>query len=111
MGQSRSRLNRVVRVETASGAEWTDGRMRVRPVATTTVVGGGVGGRFLTPLDSGRGLFSRTRASAVEVSFDGRSYLSPILDVTRLGQVVIVLIALLVLTEVWARTRMRKERS
>jgi hypothetical protein len=87
---------RLVRLETIAGPEWTDGGTTVTPVARSLTVGSS---------------FRYSRPSEVIVSVDGSAYRMPIIDVTRWAQLAIVLVALLVLWEVWARTNTRKERS
>jgi hypothetical protein len=86
---------RSVRLETVAGPEWTDGRTTVIPVARTLSVG---------PV-------WHSRPAAVIVSIDGSASRVPIRDTTRWVQLALVLAALLVLWEVWARTKTRKERS
>ena len=95
MGEARRGLSRVVRLETVPGAEWTDGRIRVTPIATSAVIGG----------------FNLSRPSAVEVSFDGRTNRVRIIDVTRSAQAAILLAALLTVIGSCIWTRTRKERS
>ena len=89
------RIRRSVSLRTVAGPEWTDGRMRVTPVARTLTVG---------PV-------WHSRPAAVIVSVDGSASRVPIRDMTRWAQLALVLAALLVLWEIWARTKTRKERS
>jgi hypothetical protein len=101
----------LVRLGKVAGPQWTDGRMTVTPVARSLTIGSTPGDGGGRP-GSGRGLLLRySRPSAVIVSMDGSVYRMPIVDVTRWAQLAIVLVALLVLWEVWARTNTRKERS
>lgn len=111
MRDVRRALRRVVRVETAAGSEWTDGRTRVTPLATTIVIGGGIGLRPPESTDRERGLVTLSRPSAVEVSFEGRRYRARIIDATRLGQIAILLTALLAVIEARTWITRRKERS
>jgi hypothetical protein len=95
LAESVRRIRRSVRLETAAGPEWTDGRTTVTPVARTLTVG---------PV-------WHSRPAAVIVSVDGSVSRVPIRDMTRWAQLALVLVALLVLWEIWARTKTRKERS
>jgi hypothetical protein len=111
MADLRGGLNRIVRFESAAGPEWTDGRRTVTPLANLVVVGSGLAGRKVAPTDPERGVFTLSWPSAVETTAGGKTRRTPIVDVTRWGQLAIILFALLVLNEVWIRSRSRKERS
>jgi hypothetical protein len=104
-------VNRLLRFETGPGEEWTDGRITVTPIARSAIVGAGLGSPLIKPLDQQRGFYKRSWPAAVEMSMEGRKYRAPIVDVTRLAQLAIVVVTLLILLEMWTRTRTRKERS
>ena len=99
MSSLKENAGRLVRFETLSGPEWTQGGVTVTPVARSIRVGGQVG-RYV-----------RTWPSAVLVSEEGRTSRLRIIDVTRWAQIAILLAALLWLFEIWTRTRNRKELS
>ena len=99
MKSLKENVGRLVRLETLSGPEWTQGGVTVTPVARSIRVGGQVG-RYV-----------RTWPSAVLVSEEGRTSRLRIVDMTRWAQIAILLATLTWLFEIWMRTRTRKELS
>lgn len=111
MRSIRDRARGLVRFDTVTGQEWSDGRVRVTPIARTMTVGGGSEAPERRRGGGQRALLVRTRPRAVLVSTEGRTSRLPILDLTRSAQAAMLLAALLWLWELHAWTRTRKERS
>jgi hypothetical protein len=113
--QTGRRIQGLVRIETVTGPEWTDGRTTVTPVARSLTIGAAPAGEPAQG-DAGRGVHARpfircSRPSSVIVAVDGSTTRMPIVDVTRWAQLAIVLIGLLALWEIWELARTQKERS
>jgi hypothetical protein len=100
-----------MRFDTVIGPEWSDGRVKVTPVARTLTIGGGSEAPVSERTSGRRAMLVRTRPRAVLVSADGRTSRLPIVDLTRSAQAAMLLAALLWLWELRTWTRTRKERS
>jgi hypothetical protein len=100
-----------VRVETVTGPERSHGPLTVTPVARSLTVGRTVPGRGEAGEAAGGAAFARAWPSAVLVSSGGETSRLRIVDVTRLAQLTIVLVALIALYEMLTRSKKRKERS
>jgi len=111
MKSLKENVGRLVRLETLSGPEWTQGGVTVTPVARSIRVGGQLGRPGHPDGGGGRALYVRAWPSAVLVSQEGRASRLRIIDMTRWAQIAILLVALLWLFEIWMRTRTRKELS
>jgi len=114
MEPDQERRGPVAEARTLTGTPVTVGTLTVTPVARSFVFGREVTGERLDDGAGGMGhleaFWFLARPSSVLVSDGSGTTRVPIVDVTRLAQALMVILALLWLCETWIRTRRRKGR-